>query len=49
MVNILPLTGSTAGLLDARRPGLLPDGALSGHCIFDRVWDPVARLTAVTV
>jgi phosphoglycerate dehydrogenase-like enzyme len=28
LVNILPLTGKTKGLLDARRLGLLPDGAL---------------------
>jgi phosphoglycerate dehydrogenase-like enzyme len=28
LVNILPLTGATGGLLDARRLGLLPDGAL---------------------
>jgi phosphoglycerate dehydrogenase-like enzyme len=28
LVNILPLTGTTKGLLDARRLGLLPDGAL---------------------
>jgi phosphoglycerate dehydrogenase-like enzyme len=28
LVNILPLTGATSGLLDARRLGLLPDGAL---------------------
>jgi phosphoglycerate dehydrogenase-like enzyme len=28
VVNILPLTGETRGLLDARRLGLLPDGAL---------------------
>ena len=28
LVNILPLTGDTRGLLDARRLGLLPDGAL---------------------
>jgi phosphoglycerate dehydrogenase-like enzyme len=28
LVNILPLTGGTMGLLDARRLGLLPDGAL---------------------
>jgi phosphoglycerate dehydrogenase-like enzyme len=28
LVNILPLTSGTAGLLDARRLGLLPDGAL---------------------
>jgi phosphoglycerate dehydrogenase-like enzyme len=28
VVNILPLTSGTAGLLDARRLGLLPDGAL---------------------
>jgi phosphoglycerate dehydrogenase-like enzyme len=28
LVNILPLTGDTTGLLDARRLGLLPDGAL---------------------
>jgi phosphoglycerate dehydrogenase-like enzyme len=28
LVNMLPLTGQTRGLLDARRLGLLPDGAL---------------------
>ncbi len=28
LVNILPLTGDTSGLLDARRLSLLPDGAL---------------------
>jgi phosphoglycerate dehydrogenase-like enzyme len=28
VVDILPLTGATRGLLDARRLGLLPDGAL---------------------
>jgi phosphoglycerate dehydrogenase-like enzyme len=28
LVNILPLTSATSGLLDARRLGLLPDGAL---------------------
>lgn len=28
LVNILPLTGDTRGLLDARRLGLMPDGAL---------------------
>jgi phosphoglycerate dehydrogenase-like enzyme len=28
IVNVLPLTGETSGLLDARRLGLLPDGAL---------------------
>jgi phosphoglycerate dehydrogenase-like enzyme len=28
LVDVLPLTGGTAGLLDARRLGLLPDGAL---------------------
>ena len=28
LVNILPLTGETSGMLDARRLGLLPDGAL---------------------
>lgn len=28
LINVLPLTGDTRGLLDARRLGLLPDGAL---------------------
>ena len=28
LVNVLPLTGDTSGMLDARRLGLLPDGAL---------------------
>jgi phosphoglycerate dehydrogenase-like enzyme len=28
LVNVLPLTGDTRGMLDARRLGLLPDGAL---------------------
>ena len=28
LVNVLPLTGGTRGMLDARRLGLLPDGAL---------------------
>jgi phosphoglycerate dehydrogenase-like enzyme len=44
VVNILPLTATTAGLLDARRLGLLPDGALVVNAGRGRTTDTAALL-----
>jgi len=44
VVNILPMTSATAQLLDARRLGLLPDGALLVNAGRGRTVDTVALL-----
>ena len=47
VVNILPLTSGTAGLLDARRLALLPDGALVINAGRGRTVDTAALVDAL--